>query len=99
MGCVVNHTCGFESVSLCTFSEDCGMKLSVSWLLSEDRKYHSWKKEKEINTSKMPTVPLASEQLLYLSSNSKSQVVVVAVLALGQPPALHLCSVCQSSLA
>lgn len=31
MGCVVNHTCGSKSLLLCSFSEDCGRKLSFSW--------------------------------------------------------------------
>lgn len=68
-------------------------------VLSEDRKYHNREKEKEISTSKMPTVLLASERLLYPSSNRKSQVEVVAVLSVGQAPALHLSSVCQPASA
>lgn len=31
MGCVSTHTCGSESFWLCTFSEDCGIKLSLPW--------------------------------------------------------------------
>lgn len=68
-------------------------------VLSEDRKYHNREKEKEISTSKMPTVLLASEQLLYPSSNRKGRVGVVAMLSVGQAPALHLSSVCQSPAA
>lgn len=99
MGCVVNHTCGSKSVLLWTFSEDCGIKLSVSWFFLRTGNITNGEKEKEISTSKMPTVLLASERLLYPSGNRKSQVGVVAVLSVGQAPALHLSSVCQPTSA
>lgn len=35
MGCVVNHTCGSKLLLLYTFSEDCGMNLSLSWFFWE----------------------------------------------------------------
>lgn len=63
MGCVVSHTCGSKSVLLCTFSEDCGIKPSLSWFFLRAGSITTGGK-REVNRSKMLTVLLASEQLL-----------------------------------
>ena len=47
--------------------------------LFENRKDHSWAKEKEVNTSKMQTVLLASEQLPHPQITRTATTVVVVV--------------------